>query len=63
MVHVRAQEAHFLVGLLDLGVQPVHLLRQVWRGQEGQEAGSSLKDPSQEIGEAKLSLANGLASG
>lgn len=63
MVHVRAQEVHFLLDLLDLGIQLLHLLLQVWRGQEEREAGSSLKDPSQVIQEAKLSLANGLGSG
>lgn len=63
MVHVSAQEAHFLMGLLDLGIQLLQLLLQVWRGQEGQEAGSPLKDLSQEIQEANLSLANGVGSG
>lgn len=47
MVHVSAQEIHFLLGLLDLVIQLLHLLLQVWRSQGEQEAGSSLKDPSQ----------------
>lgn len=63
MVHVSAQEAHFLMGLLDLGTQLLQLLLQVWRGQEGQEAGSPLKGLSQETQEANLSLANGVGSG
>lgn len=63
VVHVRAQEAHFLVGLLDLGIQLFHLLLQVWRDRGGQEAGSSLKDPLQEIREAELSTGQWTGSG
>lgn len=62
MVHVSAQEAHFLMGLLDLGIQPLYLLLQVCRSQEEQEAGSSLKNRFQENQKTKLSLANRLGS-
>lgn len=48
MVHVSAQEIHFLLDHLDLVIQLLHLLLQVWRSQGEQEAGSSLKDPSQD---------------
>lgn len=48
VVHVSAQEVHFLLGLLELVIQLLHLLLQVWRSQGEQGAGSSLKDPSQD---------------
>lgn len=62
MVHVSAQEAHFLMRLPDLGIQLLYLLLQVCRGQEEQEAGSSLKNRFQENQKTKLSLASGLGS-
>lgn len=63
VVHVSAQEIHFLLGLLDLVIQLLHLLLQVWRSQRETGGRTLPQGPLPGFQEAKLSLANELGSG